>query len=128
MTKKFRSNSVIAINGVLENGENVHVSFSAVTGDGSVFYTDDEELQKGLRNHHGFGGLFYEEDVLEVEQQEPELTDEKPNKELPVIHVDSLEEAAEYLCEHFSFSRTRLKNKKSILKAAMTSGISFEGI
>ena len=66
--------------------------------------------------------------IDESHNAEPEDTKKGNATELPVIQVGSLAEAAEYLCDRFSFSRTKLKNKKSILSAAAASGILFEGI
>lgn len=127
MVVKFISKSDISVNVRTRSGENVHVSFCPLTGGGSAFYTEDEELQSGLISHHMYGCLF-EIDESHNTEPEPETEPEDTKKELPVIQVGSLAEAAEYLCDRFSFSRTKLKNKKSILSAAAASGIAFEGI
>ena len=139
MIKKYTSKSTIAINVPLGEGKNIHVSFGAVTGGGSVYYTNDEALQAALENHHQYGRLFKLQET--IDEQPPtvdtpesgeEATD-KPTETLhadagSVVHVDGLDDAKEYLCEHFGISRTKLRTKKSILDAASSSGIAFDGI
>lgn len=56
--KKYIAKTNVSVNVVLSNGGNCHVSFDAITGGGSVFYTDDTELIKALENHYKYGRLF----------------------------------------------------------------------
>lgn len=139
MIKKYTSKSTIAINVRLGEGKNIHVSFGAVTGSGSVYYTNDEALQAALEKHHQYGSLFKLQET--IDEQPPtvdtpeggeEATD-KPTVTLhadggSVVHVDGLDDAKEYLCEYFGISRTKLRTKKSILDAASSNGIAFDGI
>ncbi len=129
MLKKYISNSDISINVRTETGEYTHISFSPLTGGGSSFYTDDEQLQKALEAHSKFNRLFTEEPVPEVATAENEdsIKDETDNKDgIVKIKVDSLDSAKEYLCEHYGMTRTSLKTKKSIFEAAASNGIEFE--
>ena len=139
MIKKYTSKSTIAINVSLGDGKNIHVSFGAVTGRGSVYYTNDEALQAALEKHHQYGRLFKLQETIDEQPasvDSPEGGEEataRPTDTLhadagSMVHVDGLDDAKEYLCEHFGISRTKLRTKKSILDAASSSGIAFDGI
>ena len=139
MIKKYTSKSTIAINVRLGDGKNIHVSFGAVTGGGSVYYTNDEALQAALEKHHQYGRLFKLQEKIDEQPaslDSPEGGEEataRPTDTLhadagSMVHVDGLDDAKEYLCEHFGISRTKLRTKKSILDAASSSGIVFDGI
>lgn len=56
--KKYIAKTNVSVNVVLSNGTNCHITFSAVTGGGSVFYTDDAEVIKALESHYKYGKLF----------------------------------------------------------------------
>lgn len=58
MLKKYQAKSQISISVLLKKGTSVHISFSALTGGGSVYYTDDEDIQSALEKHLKFGKLF----------------------------------------------------------------------
>lgn len=57
--KKYLSSTVASLSVALQNGQTARVSFSPQTEGGSVFYTDDPELQWGLEHHYRFGKLFH---------------------------------------------------------------------
>ena len=63
--KKYTSKSDISLSVQMVGGGSVRVSFSPVTGGGSVFYTDDSQLQAAMEKHAKFGKLFKEEEVPE---------------------------------------------------------------
>lgn len=139
MIKKYTSKSTIAINVSLGEGKNIHVSFGAVTGSGSVYYTNDEALQAALEKHHQYGRLFKLQETIDEQPasvDSPEGGEEataRPTDTLhadagSMVHVDGLDDAKEYLCEHFGISRTKLRTKASIIGAATTNGIVFDGI
>ena len=139
MIKKYTSKSTIAINVSLGEGKNIHVSFGAVTGSGSVYYTNDEALQAALEKHHQYGRLFKLQETIDEQPasvDSPEGGEEataRPTETLhadagSMVHVDGLDDAKEYLCEHFGISRTKLRTKASIIGAATTNGIVFDGI
>lgn len=158
MTKKYTAKTDIALSVYLKSGKSVHVSFSALTGGGSVLYTDDEELQAALEAHPKYGRLFKLEKTIDpkkpAEPVKPEEdegaedpgTDEAPTEEaeepeeddaeaddeeaqVKKIMVNSLDEAKDYLCEHFeSYSRTKLRSKVAIKTAAEKEGFVFTGI
>lgn len=56
--KKYIAKTSVSVNIVLEGGANRHIAFTSLTGGGSVFYTDDPEVQKALERHYKFGKLF----------------------------------------------------------------------
>lgn len=73
--KKYIAKTNVSINVVLSSGANRHIAFSALTGGGSVFYTDDPEIIKAMERHYKFGTLF---------RADPRFIPEKPrNKPAP---------------------------------------------
>lgn len=134
-TKKYISNSSVSISVTLEEGHSTHIAFSPLTGKGSVFYTDNTKIQKALESHSYYGKLFKS---APMEEEKPQKAKAKGNKsEYPKelngdnkkeITVKNLDEAKEYLCEQFSYSRTKLKNKEIVETAAAEHGIVFIGI
>ncbi|MCI7654307.1 MAG: hypothetical protein MSS51_08545 [Bacteroidales bacterium] len=143
MLKKYTSKSDIAISVLLANDKSIHVPFRSLTGGGSVLYTDDEELQAGLEHHPKFGHLFRLENVQIAEAIEKAVSKQKGEESnvdeqsiaegqedngLKKIHVDNLDDAKEYLCDHFGESRTKLRSKKNIIESATANGIEFVGL
>lgn len=158
MVKKYVAKTDIAISVYLKSGKSTHVPFSAKTGGGSVLYTDDAELQEALEAHPKYGKLFKLEQVIDpnkkpaapVEPEEgaedteaneepvnpdadpdtEEATDEEDEgEEVKKIMVNSIDEAKDYLCEHFEgYSRTKLRSKVAIKAAAEKEGFEFVGI
>lgn len=162
--KTYRAKSDISISVALGNGKNAHISFLSVTGSGSVFRTDDEELQKALERHYKFGKLFRSEeqpkhshlkiDNITLKQKlqpnaetESTQTDNQTDKEsgedsesnnedineeatdgLRTVTVSCISDAKEYLADNYEISRTGLRSKTAIIKAAAANGIKFEGL
>ncbi len=152
--KKYIASSHIAINVVVFDGDksfNQHVSFSALTGGGSVFYTDNPKLQKAIESHYKFGALFRldstfvpeaqrktnkkprpavapETAEVEVEDTDNDTDETDDGTQAKVIAVSDADDAKAYLSEHFGLSRTKLKSMKAIQEAAEAHGIVFEGI
>ena len=56
--KKYIAKTNVSINIVLSNGKNRHIAFSALTGGGSVFYTDDPDIIDAMERHYKYGTLF----------------------------------------------------------------------
>lgn len=84
MLKKYRSKSCISLSVLMETGKSVHVSFDSLTGGGSVFYTEDEELQAAMAKHPKFGRLFTEEELPAAAEPAKEKKPTKAKKvELP---------------------------------------------
>lgn len=56
--KTYRAKTHVHISVTLKSGAGRHVSFSPLTGGGSIFYTDDADLQAALEAHYKFGHLY----------------------------------------------------------------------
>lgn len=138
--KKYTAKSCISITVTMKNGNNIHVSFQAVTGGGSIFYTDDEEVATALERHHKYGKLFKRDTAFDAQAKKvntdqtshdetvsPEGKDEDSTSATQ-IKVSCPDDAKEYLCEKFGVSRTKLKTKKAITDTAAAHGIEFLGI
>lgn len=144
MLKKYTSKSDLSCNVCMKNGKYAHLSFSPVTGGGSVYYTDDEELQQAIEAHPKFGHLFKLEETVNEKADEDNGTEIAGAGETPVetkdategdetpateeVHVSSLDDAKEYLSDHFGISRTKLKSKAAILASAAENGVRFAGL
>lgn len=159
MLKKYTSKTQISINVVLKSGCSRHVSFTPRTGGGSVFYTDDKDLQEAMARHVKFGKLFRVETVAQQdtaaktrpgktgtsspEPLQPSAHDgaeetagetlqaEDPGEETKgtrQISVTDIDDAKDYLSEHFGVSRTKMRSEKQIRAAAEQNGIEFVGI
>lgn len=127
MTKKYIAYSHIAINVVLpSSGKGMHVSFTPVTGGGSVYITSNEDIQKALERHSRFGKLF-KIDINYKEEPEPVVEEVVAVKEpkVKVMKMASLDDAKAYLADNFGISRTKLRSKKQIEDAAAANGIEF---
>lgn len=125
MTKKYISKSDISI-----NASGVHVSFSALTGGGSVFYTDNKKLQDLLEKHPKFGKLFKLAETVTPAPavKKPAAAQPEAPKGPKQIMVSCLEDAKEYLVDNFGISRTKLRSAKAIKDTAALKNIEFVGI
>lgn len=122
MKKKYIAKSDIS----LSVGK-MHVSFRPLTGGGSVFYTENESLQKALESHHKFGKLFRLAPEEAAPVAKPKKAESKPAGPKQVV-VTCLEDAKEYLVDTYELSRTKLRSRQSIVDAAAANGIEFVGI
>lgn len=138
MIKKYTSKSEIALSVVVGGKKSAHISFDALTGGGSVYYTSDESLQKALERHAKYGRLFKEDRQFAVKQEAlaakatstevaEEPIPEESGLQLQQIQANSLDDAKNYLCDHYNYSRTKLRSKKAIEEAAAERGIEFTG-
>jgi hypothetical protein len=151
MIKKYQSKSCVSLSVLLENGNSLHVSFDGLTGGGSVFYTDNEELQTALANHPKFGRLFKEveivvptkvtkpkavvkktaasaegcEAVVDTAEDTAEEAEEETVATGKEVHVSCWEDAKNHLADTYGISRTKLRSQKSITEAAEANGIVF---
>lgn len=93
--KKYIAKTNVSINVVLPTGANRHITFSALTGGGSVFYTDDPDIQKAMECHYKFGKLFRVDQKFIPEKQrnkpapnpKPEIVPEQPTVSAAPIPV-----------------------------------------
>lgn len=127
---KFTSNTHVAINVVLPNGANAHVSFSELSGKGSVFYTDNKDLAQALRCHHRFGKMFKEEIVIEkpakkVAEAKSESA-QAPGNKGATKQFGNNEDAKEFLADRYGISRSKMRTRAAIIEAAKSVGITIE--
>lgn len=127
MTKKYIAKSHVAINVVLPSGKSHHVSFLPLTGGGSMYITDSEDLQKALEGHRKFGKLYKIDITYKDEPELPEVPQKQGTEVVTVkkVEVASLDDAKNYLVDNFDISRTKLRSKKQIEDAAAANGIEF---
>lgn len=104
--KRYIAKTNVSINVVLPSGANRHIAFSSLTGGGSVYYTDDPEIQKAMERHYKFGTLFRIDNKYTVEKQRikptpkpkaqptPDTPDSTPATAKPDIMPDSAEPEA----------------------------------
>lgn len=123
--KRYTSSSDISIN-VVKDGVNVHVSFDPITGGGSQFYTDDEDLQLAMERHKRYGELFNEAPAEPVVVAP--VVEEQHEDEPGAVKVGSLADAKDYLVRNYDIPRSNLKTKQRILDAAQQVGVTFEGL
>ena len=135
MKKYYSSDSHIAINVLLENGNSMHIAFTPISNGGSVYNTEVEVIQNALENHYRYNDLFVldrEEDTNAPIEETTQNTEEDPNQEeesnIRKVKVNDLGEAKDYLAETFGVSRTSLRGQKAILEAAKANNIEFEGL
>jgi hypothetical protein len=125
MKKKYIAKSDLSVNVVLDSGNSLHISFSPITGGTSVFYTEDERIQKALEQHYKYGKLFKGEEVVTAQKTEAEVEAEEEEEGLTVINISDVDAAKDYLSEKYGISRTKLKTLSAINKAAAANGIEF---
>ena len=127
MTKTYIANTEIGI--TVKIGErNTRLAFTPTTGGGSVFITDNAELQKILEKHARFGTWFKLEKAEVQETAAPAVAAEPKKKEIKTVKVNSIQEAKDYLVDELGISRTMLNTKAKILTVAKTNYIQFDGI
>lgn len=135
MKKYYSSDSHIAINVLLENGNSMHIAFTPISNGGSTYNTEVEVVQNALENHYRYNDLFvldHVEDTNAPIEEPTQNTEEDPNQaeesNIRKIRVSDIGEAKDYLAETFGVSRTSLRGQKAILEAAKANNIEFEGL
>lgn len=135
MKKYYSSDSHIAINVLLENGNSMHIAFTPISNGGSTYNTESEVVQNALENHYRYNDLFvldHVEDTNAPIEEPTQNTEEDPNQaeesNIRKIRVSDIGEAKDYLAETFGVSRTSLRGQKAILEAAKANNIEFEGL
>ncbi len=125
--KKYIAKTNVSINIVLTSGKNRHISFSALTGGGSVFYTDDPEIIEAMERHYKFGTLFRADTKYNAEKQCNKPTP-KPKAEITgqtmpdaQILVSEAEEVAEH--EHADVEETDANDEAEDIEEAEDNGL-----
>ena len=138
---KFTSKSHVAINVVLSNGANMHVSFFEKTGGGSVLVTDNANLIQALRQHRKYGKLFKEEaepvaqpaakkvaNNTAAPASQPVEKKQEPAPGPKEMSFKNNEDAKDYLAERFGISRSKMKTRAAIEESAKQVGIKVKWI
>ena len=134
---KFTAKTHVALNVVLPSGKNMHISFTPITGGGSVFYTNDPSVAQALEGHYKFGHLFKKVDEPKVVQAKatakPETKVEAnvatessakvEKKKDRTLTFACYEDAKDYLVETFGVSRTKLRTQKAIEDMAIANNV-----
>ena len=127
--KIYKSSTNLSVNVVLKSGASMHVVFSPRSNNGSVFVTDNEEVQFALEHHYKYGQLFYGEEVApETPAEEKKAEETGEESKVMKVEVKDLSSAKDYLAEKHGLSRTTLKSRKAIMDAAASLNIEFTGI
>lgn len=127
--KTYKSKSDIALNIVLKNGKSAHISFTPLTGGGSMYKTADEDLQQALEKSAYFGSLFKVVEAVNMDEVAPAKEVERvETRKAKVVKVSCLSDAKDYLANTYGVSRTNLKGKTSIVETAEGFGVEFDGI
>lgn len=103
-------------------------------GNGGVFVTDDEALQKELESHAWFGSKFKLRQqkyctVATGQSEGQKAKDKGKNQPVQEIEISDPGEAKEWLAEHYQdVSRTKLRTVEAIKAMAAQKGIIFKGL
>lgn len=136
-TKHYEAPDTIISNiSLIVGGRPARISFQPIstyegshTGKGSMFVTDNTELQEAIERSPLYGRRIF---LFKTEEAKPEVTldengDElKPVKVIPVSEVSSFNDAREYLVANHGYIKANLPNKKAIINAAKAHDVEFE--
>lgn len=122
MEKIYTAGTSISIN-VKMGDKHCHLQFVPRTVKGSYFVTSDEKLQQAIEAHPRFGKTIHVEERVVEPVRVVEEAPEDPN-----IHVKagSLAEAKDALAERFGISRSKMRSKADIEKAAAANHVVFD--
>ena len=126
MLKVYIANTDVAFT-VNVGNKRKRVSFTSKSGDnGSVYFSSDELEQKGIERHPWFGDKVMLRESVDEKEIAAEAEQDQGDK--AVHHVDSPNEAKDYLAEKYGISRTKMKSLSAILSIAKECGVTFEGL
>ena len=126
MRKKYKAKSHVSLSVALSSGKSTHVTFSPLTGGGSVYYTDNPELQRALEHHPKYGRLF------RIDESEPAVVaaavplkaaPEKTEDSVKEMKFACLDDAKDFLVDKYGLSRTKLRSRTAIVEAGKKEGI-----
>nr|DAK08419.1 MAG TPA: hypothetical protein [Caudoviricetes sp.] len=133
MIKKYKSRSAISINVVLDSKKSMHIAFTAQSDGGSVYITDNKNVQNALERHYKYGTLFKlagveDEASKESQSKETQDTEQEEKNKKRTVKVSDIAAAKDFLADTFGISRTSLRSEKAIREAAEQHNIEFEGL
>lgn len=121
--KTYISNTILAFN-LRMSGGTKRINFDALSKTGSIYTTDNIDIQTALEQHPYFGKYFKLKASVPVKEKKEE--EQKPVKE-NIVQVSGPEDAKDYLTSQYNISRTQLRTIDAIKKAAASVGVKFEG-
>lgn len=133
MLKIYIANTDVAFT-VSVGNKRKRVSFISKSGnEGSVYFTSDPKLQEGIEKHPWYGDKVtlretVDEKALAEEEEKKKAAHDDDGGETLVHHVDSPNEAKDYLADKFGISRSKMKTLSSILAVAKECGVVLEGL
>lgn len=134
MLKTYIANTDVAFT-VSVGNKRKRVSFISKSGnEGSVYFTSDPKLQEGIEKHPWYGDKVtlreaVDEKALAEEGEKKKTAHDDDDDDKPLVHhVDSPNEAKDYLAEKFGISRTKMKTLSAILAVAKECGVTLEGL
>lgn len=152
MTKVYKSKSIVAITIFFKKtGKSKRISFSPLTGAGSVYYSKDENEQQAIEAHVGFGRLFRLEGVKntapspvaapkpaakntpapEADGKPVTPTAQAPTGSKEPVHIKftNIPDAKEYLVNAFpDVSRTKVRTKADVKAIGLAHNVVFDGL
>lgn len=127
--KKYTAKSHVSLSVPMTDKKNARISFTPITGGGSVFYTSDERVQAALEQHPKFNKLFKEDMLYQAKKITAPAPKAQPKKkDITEVHVTCLDDAKDYLSDKFGVSRTKMRSMESIIKLAAANNIQFKGL
>ncbi len=124
---KFRAKTHIGIT-VNVKGGHVHITFTELTGGGSIYTTENKVIAEALRKHPKFGKLFTEQEVKEETAKQQELEQKKADDRAKqsIKEFACVEDAKEYMADTFGISRSKLRTRGDIEKQATGRGVTIQ--
>ena len=129
--RKYKAYTTVSLSVGLPDGGNARVSFTPQSDGTSVYYTEDKDIQWGLEHHYKYGKLFRVEEEPERGEYAPtafgpQSGPQSEEEKLREVTVSDMDDAKDYLSEHFGIVRTKLKREEQIREAAGAHGIVFK--
>lgn len=135
MEKTYRAYGSVLSLGVYAHGTTIRAEFTPVSNydgrGGSIFSTDDEEIQQAMESRADFGTLFVEVDNKswdEHNDEEPAAESTEQVREMKNVKVESIADAKIWLIDNCGWKPSSRVTKKSLVEAADSYCIVFEGI
>lgn len=126
ITKTYTSRGVIAF--ALRIGKSskaIRFTHTPIGG-GSVYTTSSKAEQDALEAHPGFGRDYILASSYGQEVAAP--AEDMPVENRTSVPVSDIEQARDYLIETYGYKASDLRSRKSIIEAADSHYITFEGI
>ena len=139
MKKSYRAYGSVVSLGVYAHGRNMRAEFAPVSNydgmGGSIYITEDEEVQEALEKRADYGQLFVLVDNKSWDEQkdgasdaECQTQDTVKERELKTVKVESIADAKIWLMDNCGWKPASRVTKKGLTEAAEAYGVVFEGV